>query len=58
MTATSPDATDDSAAQTDLAAHGITRTTLYQYQVGGFRYGNVNDAMAEARRRRATGPGA
>ena len=35
----------------EAAQYGITRVTVEQFEYGGYRYTNLNDALAEARRR-------
>jgi len=45
-------ADDDSAL---MAAHGITRTTVHHFFVGGYRYSKLADALAQAKRSSAKG---
>ena len=45
----------DEAPATDadlalMAQSGITRTEAYHYHVGGYRYSNLKDALAQAAR--------
>ena len=46
--------TEDSAAG-DVERYGISRTSVEQFEVGGYRYSNVQDAIAEAQRRERKG---
>lgn len=47
--ATNPGATAaDEAAM--LERNGITRTTIHQYHVDGFRYSSIGEAMAQVKR--------
>ena len=42
-----------------MARNGIVRTEAFQYHVGGYRYTNLSDALAEVTRAsRAEGRGA
>lgn len=43
--AEAPDATSDEAAH-----HGIRHVTIEQFEFGGYRYTNLKDAVAEAKR--------
>lgn len=43
-TAVGPQATDE------MAKHGITRVPVDYFYYGGFRYTNLEDAVAEAKR--------
>jgi len=45
-----PDVTADAAAE--LARLGITRIPVDYYRFGEFRYANLDDAIAQARRQR------
>ena len=38
-----------------LALHGIERLPAHQFIVGGYRYGNLADAVAQARRMEGSG---
>ena len=37
----------------DMAKHGITRIPVDYFHVGGFRYTNLSDAIAQAKRLKA-----
>jgi hypothetical protein len=37
-----------------IARHGIVRVPTYLFEYGGYRYTNVDDAVAEAKRRTPT----
>ena len=50
MTTTPPEAHAD-----DLARLGITRVTTERFHVGPYRYANLADAIAEAKRGRVAG---
>jgi hypothetical protein len=38
------------ALSSDASDYGIRRVTIEQFEFGGYRYTNLNDAVAEARR--------
>ena len=37
----------------DMAKHGITRSTVDYYHCGAYRYTNLKDAIAEAKRQKS-----
>ena len=37
----------------DMAKHGITRSTVNYYHCGAYRYTNLKDAIAEAKRQKS-----
>lgn len=42
----------------ELERYGISRVSIDQFEVGGYRYSNLQDAIAEARRREQKGASA
>jgi hypothetical protein len=52
MAASTPAAGDGegSIMESDLTAHGIKRVTVDQFEVGGFRYTSLKDAIAQSAR--------
>ena len=59
MTAAIPDPASAAAVDSaDMARLGIARVPADRFGVAGYRYTNLGDAVAEARRRRSgrTGP--
>lgn len=57
MTSSIPSTGGTSAAldSADMAGLGIARVPADHFEVGGYRYTNLGDAVAEARRRRSAG---
>lgn len=45
-----PEATPE-AAEAELRRHGISRIATEHFEYGGYRYTNLKDALAQARRR-------
>jgi len=48
----------DTAAEADaalLAEHGIVRVPADRYEVDGYRYSSLADALAQAKRKRGAG---
>ena len=39
-----------------MASHGITRTSVDRYHYKRWSYSNINDAVAQARRKAESGP--
>ncbi|HEX4739339.1 MAG TPA: hypothetical protein VH331_17455 [Allosphingosinicella sp.] len=49
-----PKRADPAGAAALMARHGITRSTVHQYLVDGYRYTSLVDALAQAKRRSGT----
>lgn len=55
ITAQSPNASNlDPETEAELTEYGITRETAEYFRLGEFRYSNLKDAVAQARRQRQT----
>ena len=50
MTESAPQETSDPAAEAEMAKYGITRVPVDYFHYKGFRYTNLNNAIAQAMR--------